>query len=131
MPSSVIIFHHANVTVRPEVEAAAKDFYGSVLGLHEVPKPESSRGRGGAWYQLGGVQLHLSLEEGVSNENAKRHFCLVVADLDQARQHLERAGIEILPDEQPTFGWPRFYVRDPGGNRIEIAQDLTSSQLSE
>jgi len=22
----------------------------------------------------------------------------------------------------PTPGWSRFYVRDPGGNRLEIAQ---------
>jgi catechol 2,3-dioxygenase-like lactoylglutathione lyase family enzyme len=32
------------------------------------------------------------------------------------------AGIEIIPDERPIAGQPRFYVRDPGGNLIEIAQ---------
>ena len=31
--------HHVNVTVPPELEAATKEFYGSVLGLEQVPKP--------------------------------------------------------------------------------------------
>ena len=52
--------HHVNVTVPRSVEADTKHFYGVVMGMTEVPKPESSRGRGGAWYQLGPVQLHLS-----------------------------------------------------------------------
>src|SRR5262249_20917959 len=51
--------HHVNVTVPKSLEDAAKHFYGVVMGLQEVPKPESSRGRGGAWYQLGPLQLHL------------------------------------------------------------------------
>jgi catechol 2,3-dioxygenase-like lactoylglutathione lyase family enzyme len=130
MAVAVINFHHANVTVTPAAENAAKQFYGNVLGLQELPKPSGSKGRGGAWYQLGAVQLHLSIEEGVVNDRAKRHFCLLVANLEQAREHLEKSGVEIIPDDLPVAGWPRFYVRDPGGNRIEIAQDL-SSQMSD
>ena len=130
MPVAVINFHHANVTVAPAAEERAKHFYGTVLGLPELPKPAQSKGRGGAWYQVGAAQLHLSLEEGVVNDKAKRHFCLLVANLEQARDHLKKAGVEIIPDDLPVPGWPRFYVRDPGGNRIEIAQDL-SSQMSD
>jgi catechol 2,3-dioxygenase-like lactoylglutathione lyase family enzyme len=130
MPASIINFHHANVTVPPAMEAAAKEFYGKLLGLREIQKPKSSRASG-AWYQLGAVQLHLSVEERVVNEGASRHFCLLVADLDQTRKYLEDAGVTIFPDEKPVSGWPRFYIRDPGGNRIEIAQDWTSSQLTE
>jgi catechol 2,3-dioxygenase-like lactoylglutathione lyase family enzyme len=118
----VTAFDHVNVTVRPADEEATKHFYGTTMGLIEVPKPESLRSRGGAWYQLGPVQLHVSREEGVDNQFAKRHFCLLVADLEAAERQLRNAGVEILPDEQPVPGNPRFYVRDPGGNRIEIAQ---------
>jgi len=125
MDARIIGLHHVNLTVTPAVELATKKFYGEILGFQEIPKPGESRGRGGAWYEMGGVQLHLSLEKGVNNENAKRHICLLVADLTECRQHLEQAGIEIHPDEQPMKGWPRFYICDPGGNRIEIAQDLT------
>ena len=116
-------FHHVNVTVPRALEAEAKHFYGVVMGLTEVPKPESSRGRGGAWYQLGSLQLHLSIEEALGeNCISKRHVCYTVGDLAQAEERFRRAGVEIIPDDLPTSGWSRFYVRDPGGNRLEIAQ---------
>src|SRR5215211_5593273 len=105
--------HHVNVTVPRPLEVAAKHFYGAVMGLQEVAKPESSRGRGGAWYQLGPVQLHLSVEELDGNRMSKRHVCYTVADLAEAEQRFRDAGVEIFPDDQPMPGWSRFYVRDP------------------
>jgi hypothetical protein len=53
--------HHVNVTVPRALEDSAKHFYGVVMGLIEVPKPAESVG-GGAWYQLGELQLHLRLK---------------------------------------------------------------------
>ena len=117
--------NHVNVTVPTSIEEAAKHFYGSVMGLQEVPKPEESKGRGGAWYQLGRVQLHLSREDpAIDNQASKRHVCYLVHDLTEAEQHFREAGVEVIPDDLPIPGCPRFYVHDPGGNRIEIAQDL-------
>lgn len=116
-------FHHVNVTVPRVLESDAKHFYGDIMGLAEVPKPAESRGRGGAWYQLGQLQLHLSIEDGLSGDcSSKRHVCYTVDDLKKAEEQFKKAGIEILPDDSPTPGWYRFYVRDPGGNRLEIAQ---------
>ena len=112
-----------NVRVSPAVEAAAKEFYGTLLGLREVPKPEDAASRGGAWYQLGDVQLHLSRDKNAANEGSKRHICFHVADLVEAQKHLENLGVEILPDDQPIAGQPRFYIRDPGGNLIEVGAD--------
>lgn len=116
--------HHVNVTVPRSLEAAAKHFYGVVMGLAEVPKPESSRGRGGAWYQLGPMQLHLSIEDVEGMPPSKRHVCYTVSDLAAAEMRFREAGVEIVPDDIPTPGWSRFYVRDPGGNRLEIAQSI-------
>jgi len=117
--------HHVNVTVPKSLEDAAKHFYGVVMGLEEVPKPEGSRGRGGAWYQLGSLQLHLSIESPLGeNCISKRHVCYTVSDLAQAAERFRNAGVEIIPDDLPTPGWSRFYVRDPGGNRLEIAQAI-------
>jgi catechol 2,3-dioxygenase-like lactoylglutathione lyase family enzyme len=113
--------HHVNVTVPKSLEEAAKHFYGVVMGLTEVPKPLESRGRGGAWYQLGDLQLHLSIEDG-EHGTSKRHVCYTVSNLTEAEKRFRDAGIEIFPDDMPTAGWSRFYVRDPGGNRLEIAQ---------
>lgn len=122
MPISIVSLQHVNVRVAPSVEEAAKQFYGKLLAMQEVAKPEELRGRGGAWYQLGAVQLHLSRDNNVANEGSKRHICLLVADLTLAQEELANAGVEILPDEEPVPGSPRFYVRDPGGNLIEIAE---------
>ena len=114
--------HHVNVTVPRSLEDAAKHFYGAVMRTTEVPIPESSRGRGGAWYQLGPVQLHLSVEEGAAEHLSKRHVCYTVSNLSEAEERFRQAGVEIIPDDLPIPGWRRFYVRDPGGNRLEIAQ---------
>lgn len=116
----VTALSHVNVTVPPSLEEATKHFYRAVMGLQEVPKPAESKGRGGAWYQLGAVQLHLSREDEVDN-SSKRHVCYLVADLAEAEQHFRGAGVEVIPDSLPIPGSPRFYVRDPGGNLIEIA----------
>ncbi len=122
MTISIVALQHVNIRVPPAVEAAAKTFYGSLLGLHEVPKPAAARARGGAWYQLGGVQLHLSRDSSVANEGSKQHICFHVADLEQAKNHLAKSGVEILPDDEPMAEMPRFFIRDPGGNLIEVAE---------
>lgn len=126
MTIGTIKFHHVNVTVPGDREQAAKDFYAMALGLEELPKPEASRARGGAWYQLGEVQLHLSIEEETEEKTRTRHFCFVVDNLDRAQKHLGAAGVEILPDPRPVPGTKRFYVRDPGYNLIEIAERRNS-----
>jgi catechol 2,3-dioxygenase-like lactoylglutathione lyase family enzyme len=125
MTIGIIEINHVNVIVPKSLEDAAKHFYGSVLGLKEVPKPVESQGRGGAWYELGSVQLHLSVRAETGNgQGSKGHVCYTVADVVSAAERLRAAGVEIIADDQPIAGKPRFYVRDPGGNLIELAQRL-------
>ncbi len=124
MAVTIEAIDHVQITVPKAAEAAAKRFYGEVLGLEEIPKPAVLAGRGGAWFQKGTLQVHLSVEEGVleGNHASRRHVCYMVADLEEAEREMRAAGVEIIPDNQPVEGWLRFYVRDPGGNRLEIAQ---------
>ena len=123
MSIGITEINHVNVTVPKSAEEVSKLFYSSVLGLKEIPKPEESRVGVGAWYELGGVQLHLSVEDGVGENSAsRRHVCFMVDDLAHTEQQLRAAGVKILPDERPVRGWLRCYVRDPGGNLIEIAE---------
>src|ERR1700694_1555187 len=110
----VTALHHVNVTVAPELEAATKEFYGSVLGLQQVPKPATSR-QSGAWYQIGATQLHLSIEDQSDNAGSSRHVCLTVDDLSAAEKKFRAADVRIITDPRPVTGSPRFYVRDPGG----------------
>ena len=116
----VTALHHVNVTVPAELESAAKDFYGLVLGLRQIPKPPTSR-QSGAWYQIGETQLHLSIED-EEQSLSSRHVCFTVSDLSEAEERFRTAGVEIIPDPRPRADSPRFYVRDPGGNQLEIAQ---------
>ena len=117
----VTALHHVNVTVTAELETAAKEFYGSVLGLKQVPKPAAAR-PAGAWYQIGVNQLHLSVEDEQNARLSSRHVCFSVSDLAETERRFRDAGVEIIPDPRPVPGTQRFYVRDPGGNQLEIVQ---------
>src|SRR4029078_8944532 len=89
--------NHVNVTVPASLEAAAKDFYGVLLGFPQIPKPAGSRQNIGAWYELDGAQIHLSLEDGVNNEASDRHVCYQVEDIEAAQRVFREAGIELVP----------------------------------
>jgi catechol 2,3-dioxygenase-like lactoylglutathione lyase family enzyme len=109
---------HVQLAIPPGGEAAARRFYGEVLGLTEVPKPEAMRARGGLWFQAGPVQLHLGLEEDM-RPSAKAHPALRVADFAAWRRALVDADCEWRPsDEIP--GVERAHTRDPFGNRLEL-----------
>jgi catechol 2,3-dioxygenase-like lactoylglutathione lyase family enzyme len=117
-----LAFDHVQITVPPDREVESVAFYEQVLGLRRIEKPTPR----GAWFQLGPVQIHLGVEASATVDGAaasKRHVCLRATDLAEAERALRAAGVEILPDEQPQPGVRRFYVRDPGGNRLEISAE--------
>jgi len=113
---------HVQITVAFEDVDATLAFYENVIGLKRIPKTNS---RTGGWFELGANQLHVGAEKSASRETnlaSKRHVCLRVSDLDEAERALVASGVEIIADTDPAPGWKRFYVRDPGGNRVEIAR---------
>jgi len=112
---------HVQITVSPEDSELVTQFYEHVVGLRRIPKPND---RPGAWFELGALQLHVGVEpvQRAENLQSKRHVCFLAADLAAAEAAFRAAGVEILPDDAPAPGWKRFYVRDPGGNRVEIGQ---------
>src|SRR5688572_3366631 len=120
----VLALHHVNVTVPVDAEAAAKNFYANVLGLEQLPKPAGTRPRG-AWYQVGSNQLYLSVEKEDRGPLTAGHVCFSVSDVSAAENRFREAGVEIIPDPRPIEGTARFYVRDPGGNMLEIAQAVS------
>jgi catechol 2,3-dioxygenase-like lactoylglutathione lyase family enzyme len=109
---------HVNITLPSGCEEKARAFYRDLLGLTEIPKPEMMRHRGGCWFDAGGLNIHLSVEENRGERDAKRHFGLDCEDVDAMREKLTKAGYEPL-DASPA-PWKRFYVHDPFGNMIEI-----------
>lgn len=111
---------HVQVAAPPGCEVEARRFYGALLGLAEVEKPEPLRSRGGAWFALGEHQLHVGVEEGFRPAR-KAHPAIRVGpeELDRLAQKLAAAGAEVAWDEALP-GARRFYTADPWGNRIEL-----------
>jgi|ERR1044072_7660443 len=123
MAFEIVEISHVNITVPKAAEESSKHFYKNILGLEEIPKPETQKKRGGAWFKQGALELHLSIDDtATDNSTSRRHVCYMVADIRKAEQFMRDCGVEVFPDNQPVEGWLRFYVRDPGGNRLEIAQ---------
>jgi len=112
---------HVQLAMPPNGEAQARAFYGNLLGLLEVPKPEPLAARGGCWFEGAGVSLHLGVQTNEFVPAKKAHPALLVADIVEARAALETAGIAIQPDEAVP-GVRRFYALDPFGNRLEFIQ---------
>ena len=91
--------------------------FGTDTGL---PKPEELRARGGAWFQLPNLQMHVGVDPEPS-PRSKRHVCFLVPDLARARAAVVGKGIAI-EEESVAEGLSRFFIRDPADNRIEIGQ---------
>ena len=116
--AKVMRLTHVNITIPKGGEDAARSFYSGLLGLREIPKPEAIRGRGGVWFDAGGLDLHLSVEEHRAGPDTYRHFGLESADVSGLRARLKAASVAI--DDGRPAPWQRFFVSDPFGNRIEI-----------
>jgi catechol 2,3-dioxygenase-like lactoylglutathione lyase family enzyme len=104
------------------VEDEARAFYGGLLGMAEIEKPDVLKPNGGVWFSAGKGELHVGIEEPFSPAR-KAHPAFYVRDLASLRAALEAANVptaeaEVIP------GVTRFYVYDPFGNRIELMERL-------
>lgn len=126
LPASVLGFDHVQIAAprTPEVESRARAFYGGVLGLTEIPKPQVLATRGGAWFRCGDRSLHIGLDAEFQPAH-KAHPAFLVSDLDTVRARLEAAGYAIQIDVQLP-GYRRFETRDPFGNRLELMERTSS-----
>lgn len=111
---------HVQLTVPRAAEADTIRFYRDVLGLAEIEKPVPLKARGGAWFQVGTAQFHLGIDADAS-PRSKRHICFLVTDLAKAREAATRQNL-VIEEGPGAEGLKRFFVHDPGGNRIEIGQ---------
>jgi catechol 2,3-dioxygenase-like lactoylglutathione lyase family enzyme len=105
---------------REGVEDEARAFYGGLLGLQEIDKPDTLKPKGGVWFSLGSGQLHVGLEDSFTPAR-KAHPALLVSDLATLRSSLKAAGAH-MSEAEPIPGVNRFYVHDPFGNRIELME---------
>jgi glyoxylase I family protein len=118
--------HHVSINVT-DVKRA-RHFYGTVLGLAELPRPPFDFE--GAWYALGNRQLHLivhpptrTLRGTTEIEGRDGHFAIRVADIEAALAHLRAHDIEVVVRLQNATPWAQLYITDPDGNVIELNAD--------
>jgi catechol 2,3-dioxygenase-like lactoylglutathione lyase family enzyme len=77
----LIDIDHIQIAAPAGCEPAARHFFGSVLGLQEIEKPESLRVQGGCWFKVGPRQLHIGVEENFRRAT-KGHPAFAVHDID-------------------------------------------------
>ena len=118
----IVALDHVQLAMPESGEDAARRFYAGLLGLKETPKPENLARRGGCWFELGSVRVHLGVEKEFRPAR-KAHPAFEVSELGALIERLEEAGHPTRTDE-PLHGWNRVYVDDPFGNRIELMERL-------
>ena len=111
---------HVQVCIPPGEEQGARDFYGRVLGLEEIEKPEVLKKNGGLWYALADAQLHVGVEPVVAP--SKRHPAFEVGRARDVRSYLERHGVRTKDEADIPGVAYRFSFLDPFGNRIELLE---------
>ncbi len=113
---------HVQVAIPVGGESTAREYYGTVLGMDEIPKPPALARRGGCWFASGSAVLHLGVEEPFAPAK-KAHPAFWVTDLDALAATLEIGGATITRSDGELPGIRRFHTFDPFGNRIEIQQE--------
>jgi catechol 2,3-dioxygenase-like lactoylglutathione lyase family enzyme len=118
LPTVIEGIDHVQLAAPPGCEDAARRFFGELLGLEEIEKPEPLKGRGGVWFRVGTQQLHVGVEPDFSPAR-KAHPAFSVSGYDELQSRL-RAAHTTLTDDDSIPGLRRCYVADPWGNRIEL-----------
>jgi len=119
--------HHAQITVPTDQVDAARRFYCGVLGLEEIPKPESLQSRGGFWLAAGSHSVHVGIEDDIDRAKTKAHIAYSVSNLEAWRNQLSAIGFELI-DGVPIPGFHRFEFRDPFGNRVELIEPTVTNR---
>lgn len=124
--AKALALDHLQVAMPRGEEAAARAFYGRVLGLAEIPKPEPLAARGGLWFQCGPQQLHLGVEDDFRPAK-KAHPAFIVDDLEGLAKELQTEGYPVVLDPVQIEGGRRIFTEDPFGNRVELRQQSGKS----
>jgi catechol 2,3-dioxygenase-like lactoylglutathione lyase family enzyme len=101
-----------------DLEASVK-FYRDILGLR--PRPRPAFDFPGAWFALGGQELHLVADPATPASRGNHHFALWVEDPAAAKREILAQGWTHLrgPSPRPD-GVMQVFVTDPDGYVIEL-----------
>ncbi len=114
--------HHVQLAMPKGEEDRAWAFYGELLELMEAPKPPDLAKRGGLWFEVGALRVHLGVEDPFIPAK-KAHPAFQVKGLEALFERLDAAGV-LLTRDSALPGYKRFYADDPFGNRIEFLEPV-------
>jgi catechol 2,3-dioxygenase-like lactoylglutathione lyase family enzyme len=120
MSFAITKIDHVQLAGPKGCEDEARAFFGEILGLTEVEKPEELKKRGGVWFEFGTFQLHIGVEEPFSPAK-KAHPGFTVDHLEALKAQLRQYKVHFTEDNNLP-GADRIYVNDPFGNRLEILE---------
>jgi catechol 2,3-dioxygenase-like lactoylglutathione lyase family enzyme len=109
------MIHHVTREIGPAQLERCRRFY-EILGFRNVPVPTGIAGRA-LWLERAGSQVHLMPRDDAQVQSG--HVGIVVERYAETIDELQREGYEIDPRAE-HWGSPRAYVRDPGGNLVEL-----------
>ena len=118
MNDLILRIDHIQLAAPKGCEDAARAFYGGLLGLREIEKPGSLRGRGGCWFACGEQQIHIGVEAEFRPAK-KAHPAFAVSDLAKLRKSLIAHAVPTM-DDNSMPSTRRFFAEDPWGNRLEF-----------
>ncbi|MBK3569089.1 VOC family protein [Streptomyces sp. MBT62] len=116
---------HVQLAAPAGSEDALRSYYVDTLGMTEIPKPPVLAARGGCWFGVGAVQLHLGIEADFRPAK-KAHPGLRVTDIEAYAARLKSLGAPVTWDTDLP-GYRRFYSEDPVGNRLEFLEAVRRS----
>jgi catechol 2,3-dioxygenase-like lactoylglutathione lyase family enzyme len=116
---------HVQLCVPPGAEPAAREFYGTLLGLREIEKPAPLKANGGLWFEVADIQLHIGVER--DQTKSKRHPAFEVENIEAVRSYLEAHGVRTK-DEISLARIKRFSFFDPFDNRIELLEKTNGDE---
>lgn len=121
--AALAAYSHVNI-VADDLDAA-RDFYGTKLGLTEIPRPDF--GIPGAWFRLGPSQFHIIVVPEMPDlKGSAPHFAIYVPTdgFEATIGSLKAAGITFTSDvrTREDFGVTvkTAFCKDPAGNLIEF-----------
>jgi catechol 2,3-dioxygenase-like lactoylglutathione lyase family enzyme len=112
---------HTSVPMPADGATQARAFYGEALGMSEKTPPSSLSNV--VWFAAGpdGHEVHCFVEPDFVADQNQQHLCLQVNDIEALRTHLAGKGVP-MEETIAITNRPRFFVRDPFENLIELTQ---------
>jgi catechol 2,3-dioxygenase-like lactoylglutathione lyase family enzyme len=105
----------------PDGAERARKFYGEALAMTEKAPPSTLSDV--VWFEAGpgGDEVHCFVDAEFEADPNQQHLCLQVNDLEALRTHLASHGVPV-EEAIAIKNRPRFFVRDPFENLIELTQ---------